>query len=86
MRVLRGGVCCQVHDDQMDRGTVRRGRQTLSPVLAEANRTLSPETIASLTVVLGDVLHAKSTGLLIAGAAKVSRHTRPPLFPSFPAT
>ena len=30
-----------------------------------------PETIASLTVLLGDVLHAKSTGLLISGAAKV---------------
>lgn len=59
-----------VHDDIMDRGTMRRGFPTLSVALARAKLQLPPAAIAHLATVVGDVLHARSVSLMMEGAAQ----------------
>jgi len=56
-----------VHDDVMDKGTIRRGLPTVSVALNRGG-LVKHEAVDQLATLIGDVLHAKSLALLLEGA------------------
>eukprot|EP00510_Aplanochytrium_minuta_P002838 CAMPEP_0184028364 /NCGR_PEP_ID=MMETSP0954-20121128/14786_1 /TAXON_ID=627963 /ORGANISM="Aplanochytrium sp, Strain PBS07" /LENGTH=412 /DNA_ID=CAMNT_0026313173 /DNA_START=142 /DNA_END=1380 /DNA_ORIENTATION=+ len=60
-----------VHDDMMDGATFRRGEETLTVALCRSDSTthLNQETAQYLATIVGDILFAKSSELMLKGAA-----------------
>lgn len=56
-----------IHDDVFDQGTLRRGQPTLPVALRAAGHVDDAAVAENLAVVVGDVLHAKATELMLAG-------------------